>query len=229
MNGYAIEQRGHNPNVRDVLRFYKRRLSGILVAVMSVRSPHLSAAISLAVLTILSACTAGQPAVVEQLDELTAVTVTHSRTPIILSPDTPYDEAAARDYVQVGAIEVNRMGALQYFLWLGIWDIDHITSADNHPKGYESIVLILDGDTVPLDVLGWTHEAIGTSEPVYKKLFKTSVDAYYQVTLEQISLLTEADDIRLRTSDSAPKEFVPWYRQTTAKKDLAEFLRMVTQ
>lgn len=181
------------------------------------------------VVAILSACTATQPSVIEKLDELTAVTITYSRTPVILSPDTPYDETAARDYVQIGAIEVNRMGTLQYFLWLGIVDIDHMESSNSHPKGFESIVLIVDGAEIPLDVLGWTQAAIGSSEPVYKKLFRSGSDAYFQVTLEQIRLLAEAHSLQLRTTDSAPKEFIPAYRQATAKNDLAEFFRTVSQ
>ncbi len=196
---------------------------------MHARIPHWSTAISLAALTILSACAVEQASVVEKLDELTAVTITHSRTPIIVSPDTAFDPAAARDFAQIGAIEINRMGSLQYFLWLGISELQHLESAGEHPDGYESIVLIVGGEEFPLNVRGWTHAAIGSSEPVYKKLFRTSVDAYYEVTLEQIQLLTEVDAIRIRTTGPESKEFVSWYRQTKAKDDLAEFLRTVSQ
>ena len=196
---------------------------------MSERIPHLSTAIAIAVLAILSACAAGQPPVVEKLDEFTAVTITYSRMPIIMSPDTPFDRATMRDYVQIGAIEVNRMGTLKYYLWLGISDMNHMTSADKRPEGYESIVIIMGGEKFGLDVLGWTPAAIGASAPVYKKLFTTSVDAYYQVTLDQIQLLAEADVLRLHTTGSVSREFVPWYKQTTAKDDLAEFIRSVLQ
>jgi hypothetical protein len=191
-------------------------------------------AILMAVLTLLSACGAGQPTVVEKLDELTAVTITHSRTPLILSPDTPLEEDIARDFVQIGPIEVNRMGSLQYFLWLGILDTDHTEDQDEeskeeHPGGYESIVLLFDGEELPLNVHGWTQNSIGASEPVYKKLFKSATDAYYPATLEQIELLTAAEAIQLRTSGSEPKEFVLLYKQTNARNDLSEFLRTVSQ
>lgn len=196
---------------------------------MSERISQPSIAISIVVLTILSACAAGQLPVVEKLDEFTAVTITYSRTPIIMLPDTPFDRATAGDYVQIGAIEVNRTGTLQYYLWLGISDMNYMTSADERPEGYESIVFIADGEKFRLDVHGWTPAAIGAGEPVYKKPFATSVDAYYQVTLDHIQLLAEADVLKLRTTGSAPREFVPLFRQTTAKDDLAEFLRTVLQ
>lgn len=185
---------------------------------------------------ILSACAAGQLPVVEKLDDLTAVTITYSRTPIIMSTDTAFGPATARDsvrigrdYVQIGAIEVNRMGTLQYYLWLGISDVKYTESMDKHPEGFESIVFTVGGEEFQLDVRGWAQEAIGASEPVYEKLFRTTADAYYEVTLDQIQLLTEADGLKFRTIDSVPKEFVLWYRPTTAKNDLAEFLRTVMQ
>lgn len=196
---------------------------------MSKRISHLSTVVPIAVLTILSACATGQQPAGEKLDGLTSVTITYSRTPIIMSPDTPYDRETKRDYVQVGAIEVNRMGARQYYLWLGISDMEHMASADKRPKGFEAIVLIVDGEKLRLNVRGWTPEAIGASEPVYNKIFTNSDDAYYQVTLDNIQFLARADDLKLRTTGSAPKEFIPWYEQTTAKNDLAEFLRTVLQ
>jgi hypothetical protein len=203
------------------------------------RTPFLPTAMSIAVITLLSACGAGQPIAVEKLDELTAVTITHSRTPLILSPDTPFEEDVAKDFVQIGPIEVNRMGTLQYFLWLGILDIDYMESQDEesqdeesqgeHPQGYESIVLSFDGEESPLEIHGWTENSIGVSEPVYKKIFSSATDAYYPATLEQIGRLAEAEAIQLRTSDSEPKEFVLLYKQTTARNDLAEFLRTVLE
>jgi len=191
---------------------------------MFVRIRRSSTAILIALVSILSACAAANPAVVEKLDDVTAVTVTRSRTPFIMSSDTLFDPKTPRDYVQIGAIEVNRMGNLKYYLWLGISDLDHYASADRHPGGYEAIILTAGGEEFPVDVHGWTQDAIGISKPVYKKLFSSSVDAYYEVTLENIQLLTEADSIKLRTSGSSPKEFVLLYRQNTARDDLAEFV-----
>jgi len=194
---------------------------------MSERSPHLSTAISIAALAILSACAAGQPPVVDYLDELTAVTITYSRTPFIMSVDTHSD--VARDFVQIGAIEVNRMGTRQYYLWLGISEVKYTESAYRHPRGFESIVFIVGGEEFQLDVRGWTQEAIGASEPVYEKLFRNTVDAYYEVTLEQIQLLTDVDGIKFRTIGPAPKEYVSWYKSIIAKDDLTEFLKTVSQ
>lgn len=187
----------------------------------------LRAAIPLLGFAILSACASGQSPVIEKLDERTAVTYTYSRTPLILSPETPLDATNTRDYVQIGAIEVNRMGYLKYYLWLGISDAEHLTESVASHEGFQSILVVVGDQEVPLDVLGWKAEAIGVSEPVYKKLFSTSVDAYYEVKLEQIELLAESDRVKLYTTGPAPREFVSWYSQPTAKEDLAAFLQSV--
>lgn len=129
--------------------------------------------------------------------------------------------------MQIGAIEVNRMGSLQYFLWLGIWDYEHVNSDNEYPAGFETVNFEVDGDLLSLDLLSWSHEAIGTSERTYKKIFDEDVDAYYQVTLEQIETLSDAKNIILRTTSATPKEFIPWYNQEKADVDLAEFVMAV--
>lgn len=184
----------------------------------------------IAALAILSACVAQQPAV-EYLDEITGITITHSRTPFVLSTEMSADSSvdAARDYVQIGAIEVNRMGSLKYFLWLGISEVTYSGPKQQHPEEFESIVFAVDDEEFQLDIAGWTEAAIGASDPVYKKLFRDTVDAYYEVTTEQIQQLASVELITFRTIGSSPKEYVSWYRSVTAREDLAQFLTIVAQ
>ncbi len=146
-----------------------------------------------------------------------------------MSTDKPFKARDLRDYVEVGAIEVNHMGTLRHFLWLGISEVNNTERVDARPEGFESIVFFADEGTFQLDVFSWTHEAIGTSERIYKKVFAGSADAYYEITLDQIRLLANADVMKVRTSGSAPKEYVVWYRPATAKEDLSEFLETVLQ
>jgi len=184
---------------------------------------------SFIVLTSIAGCSASQPMVSERLDEKTAVTITNTRTPLIMSPDAYFSDANAREYVQIGAIEVNRMGTREHFLWLGIWDIDHINSDAEKPLGYDTIQLLADGQSIPLRVHGWTHNSIGASTSSYKKIFAEDVDAYYKINLEQLEALNSAVAVKLRTTSATPKEFIPWYNQERASADLAEFYRVVSQ
>ncbi|MBT5218709.1 MAG: hypothetical protein HOI35_12060 [Woeseia sp.] len=184
---------------------------------------------SLIALIAVAACSATQPMVSERLDDKTAVTITNARTPLIMSLDRYFSDANAREYVQIGAIEINRMGAREHFLWLGIWDIDHLESEAAKPRGYDTIHLIADGQTIPLDVHGWTHDSIGASSSSYKKIFAEVIDAYYKISLEQLEAFKSAVVVKLQTTSATPKEFIYWYNQERASADLAEFYRVVSQ
>ena len=182
----------------------------------------------LAAIGVLSACAASQPPVIENLDELTGVTVTHSRTPLLLSPQTESPGANAREFVQIGVIEINRMGTLEYFLWLGIWDRDNLGASEPRPDAYSSIVIMTGNERIPLDIHGWSSASIGTSERIYKKIFSEDLDAYYAVSLEQIRMLATAIRLEVETTGVVPKKFVPWYNQEQGQEDLQAFLSAVT-
>jgi hypothetical protein len=182
------------------------------------------------VLLLLSVgCATNEPALVATLDENTGVTVTTSHTPMLFSRETPGYGARARNYVNLGVIEVNRIGAYEYYLWLGIWSTDQVASLEERRDGFESIVIFADGEPLSLDLIGWTPDAIGTSEPAYLKPVAQSVDAYYPVTLDQIRMIAGAADVRLRATGILPKEFQPWNEQRAARSDLQMFLGQISQ
>ncbi len=172
-------------------------------------------------------CASTSPTINDKLDPLTGVTATISRTPLVMYRENPSQAAYARNIVHLGPIQVNRSGYYQYYLWIGIWNTMQTADLSEHRDGFESIVLFADGEPLLLELSGWTPEAIGTSERVYLKPVASSADAYYQVTADQIRLIAQSRDIRLRTTGSSPKEFALWDDQESAKTDLTEFLTRV--
>ncbi len=172
-------------------------------------------------------CASTSATINDKLDPLTGVTVTFSRTPLVMYRDNPSQAAYARNYVHLGPIQVNRSGSYQYYLWIGIWNTMQTADLSEHRDGFESIVLFADGEPLLLELSGWTPEAIGTSEPVYLKPVASTADAYYRVTADQIRLIAESRDIRLRTTGSSPKDFELWDDQKSARNDLTEFLSRV--
>ena len=176
---------------------------------------------------ILSGCASPAPTISDKLDETTGVTVTFVNTPLVLYRETPAQAAYARDYAHLGPIQVNRSGSNQYYLWVGSWSNMQRSSVSEHRDGFESIVVFADGEPLVLELSGWTPNAIGASEPTYLKPVSSSTDAYYQVTVDQIRLIAEARDIRLRTTGPLPKEFELWDDQTSARNNFAEFLDRV--
>lgn len=196
---------------------------------VSVRNPPWHSFIGVVLAALLCGCATEQSAVVDRLDERTGVTVTYSRTPFVFSSGETADSFPQMDLVQVGPIEINRMGALEYYLWLGITEYRLRDLANGRPPEYESIVFNLDGEEMHLDVAGWSHADIGTSEAVYSKLFGTSVDAFYAIDLRQISSLLDADDIRLRTAGQDAVEYTLTFDARRAREDLREFYQSVVE
>lgn len=169
-------------------------------------------------------CAASSGGVYDKLDPQTGVTISSGAAPLVMYRDEPARAAYARKFLHIGPIRVNRSGNYQYFLWVGIWSTMQTASPSDSRAGFDSIVLFVDGEPLLLDVSGWTPAAIGVSEPVYVKPVASSVDAYYRVTADQIRLIAESGELRLRTTGTTPRDFEMWERQSAAKSSLQAFL-----
>jgi len=165
------------------------------------------------------------PGTRETLDPLTGVTVTSSNRPLIMYRENPGRAAYARNYLHMGPIQVNRTGTYQYFLWVAAWSTMQSTGPLEYLDSLESIVIFADGEPLLLDLAGRTPATIGASEPVYLKPVASAIDGYYRVTADQIRLIAEASEVRLRTSEANPRDYGLWDKQQGAKSDLLEFIR----
>jgi hypothetical protein len=172
----------------------------------------------------LAACSASTPVIQETLDPGSGVTVLRSTAPMIFFRDNSSYAAHARDYIYVGPIEVNRMGARSHYLWLGIWSTirDDGRLAD-YRVGFDNVILFVDGEPFPLELAGWTLDSIGVTEPVYVKPVASAADAYYHVTLDQLRLLAVAQRIELRVGTARPMHYELWDQQGPARDALVEF------
>lgn len=175
-------------------------------------------------LVLLGGCFSTGSTISNKLDPTTAVTITFSDAPLIFYRDESGRAAYARDYVYLGPIEVNKAGTFRYYIWLGIWTTMQ-TPEESVRDGFETIVLIADGEPLPLEVAGWTAAAVGASEPVYLKPVASAADAYYEVTVDQLRFIAASRDIRVQSTGAKGAVYEPWNEQKSAKANLAEFLR----
>ncbi|KPK39559.1 MAG: hypothetical protein AMJ69_05345 [Gammaproteobacteria bacterium SG8_47] len=182
--------------------------------------------IGVAALTALSAaCSSSTALVTETLDPVTGVTVLRGTAPVVLYHDNSGYAAHARDYVYLGPVEINRMGSYSYFLWAGIWStMRHEDRQSEQRDGFESVILFVDGEPLPLEFAGWTLDAVGVTQPVYVKPVASAADAYYRVTIDQIRLIAEASDIRLRAGTAKPRVYSLWESQGSAHASMRAFL-----
>lgn len=171
-------------------------------------------------------CGTSPPVNNEKLDPLTGVTVTFVEAPLVLYRENWAKAAYARNLVNMGPIQVNRTGSLRYYLWVGIWSTMRVAEISEHRNAFESILIFAGGEPLSLNVSGWTPDSIGLSEAAYLKPVASAVDAYYEVTVDQIRLIAEATDLRIQSSGVFPQEFQLWDQQKMARDDLNEFLRI---
>lgn len=175
-------------------------------------------------LLLAAGCVTTSTLVEERLDIGTGVTVTHATAPIVLYRDNSAYAAHARDYVYLGPVEINRMGEYTYYLWLGIWSTISDADRSYQRDGFESITVYADGEPLQLELVGWTLESIGASEPVYVKPVASAADAYYRVTIDQIRLLANAREIELHAGTAPVRVYLMWDKQGSAHAALREFL-----
>ena len=76
--------------------------------------------------------------------------------------------------------------------------------------GLGEIVILADGEPLPLETAGWTLDAIGVSEPPYSKPMASALEIYYPLTLDQVRVIAEATDLRLQTTSTAMETFELW-------------------
>jgi hypothetical protein len=175
-------------------------------------------------LFIIAGCASSPERVREILDPQTSATITYSPTPMLFYRDDPAHAAHAKNFVSLGPLEVDRSGHYQYFLWLGIWNTNHSVNETDGRDGFESIVLFVDGEPLTLEVRGWTPKAIGASAPVYQQPVASALDAYYEVTADQVRLIAEAKELSLRTTGFASHSFELWDEQVAARQGFRNFL-----
>jgi len=184
----------------------------------------LKRALLILLLTTCGACGPTNVTIRETLDPLTAVTVTRSSEPVLFYQDHSSRAAYARDYVNLGPFQVNRMGDYHYYLWLGIWTTLPAEISGDQRDGFESVTLFADGEPLTLRLAGWTPSAFGGSDDVYLKPVASAADAYYEVTFDQIRLIADSSDLRLLTSGTHPVSYELWDGRHSALNAFREFL-----
>jgi len=181
--------------------------------------------IIICLLASLASCAVHTARITEALDPLTGVTVTRSQVPLIFYRDNSGVAAHARSLVHMGPLEVNEMGEYHYYLWLGIWNTLQEAAPGTSRDGFDSIVIYADGEPLPLDIKGWSAEAIGASGPTYIRPVSSSTDAYYEVTVDHLRLIAAATSIRIHTTGNRSHSYELWNEQKSAKASLLAFLK----
>jgi len=188
------------------------------------RPSALLCVLALITATVVGGCSSSTALTGEKLDPVTSATIAYSEQPLVFYRDASGRAALAKDFVYMAPVAVNRGGNYRYYIWLGIWTVAGEGSTDATRDGFESILLVADGEPLRLEIAGWTVDAIGASEPVYSKPVASAADAYYELTLDQLRPLADAEQLRLHVGGDARNMFEPWDDQRRGKAALLEFI-----
>ncbi len=186
---------------------------------------HLTRTLFLILLSLgLTSCSSNGPLVEESFDPGNGATVLRATKPLVLYRDNSAYAAFARDFVYLGPIEVNSMGSYDYYLWLGVWSTMRDSFRTDARDGFDTVVLLADGQPIPLEFSGWTLDTIGVTRPVYVKPVAGAADAYYKVTIDQIRLIAASRQIDLRIGRAGAVSYGLWDQQDTAFASIRAFL-----
>ena len=178
----------------------------------------------MASLLCLGACVGESSAVNEYLDPRTAMTISATATPFIYAHDVPELAANVRDYLSVGAVETNNMGARRHYLAVVSWTtIDRGRAGLPPPAGVEALELELDGKTRTLQPQSHEPRSIGSGEPLFRPPSGYLSETWYEVKPSDLRAFAAAPPAMLRVlRDDGATDYAAWKRADDALKAFVE-------
>lgn len=187
---------------------------------------HGFAAHSRAAVLLLATATlhAGAPPVREYLDEKTAATITVVRSPLLFAGERGELAVNARDYLTLGAIEVNRMGERRLY-WFAWWwsTIDPNKRASGSDAG--EFVLLADGRPVPLKAVPGEPRDLGVGMAPLRRPARFAQARVYATSREALDYVAHARELSVTPAGSEPGTAFMLWRDT--RSALRDFLRTV--
>jgi len=172
----------------------------------------------------LAGCATEGSRVNEYLDRETAVTIRSVGAPYVYEHEVPEMGVNVRDYLSIGAVEVNNMGTRKHYLAVVSWStVDRgWVGAPPAPKP-ESLALVLSGQARELALASHDRRSLGIGTAPITAPIGYVGESWYVVALADLRAFSaappEAIDIQV---DGRKASYALWERGDAA---LAEFLR----
>jgi hypothetical protein len=178
----------------------------------------------LAQMLVLAGC-ASQPTVKQWLDPVSSVTITAQTEPLVLVRASPAPNANERDYAQLAAIEVNRMGDRKLYLVAILWTTDDLAS--NQRAGFEDSFAQIDVKLSDRTVALTRHEGeiseLGIGEPALPLPIPGSRHIYFPVERNDLRAISQSSNVQLtaRGVPDAPRRYEEF---ADGRQSLSDFL-----
>ncbi len=164
----------------------------------------------------------------QYVDEMTGVTVSTMLVPITFYRENQAIAVNTRDFASLGAVQINRTGDRNYYLWLGLWStIDRsFTSEAGYRPGNGILQVFVDDRKLVFERYTEHVRKIGTAKPVYAISDPNTRTAFYRVTIDELRLMAESDYLSVAAGDAS--ESLRTYSQWDAgNQSLVDFVAQV--
>jgi len=169
---------------------------------------RLQSIVTVSVATVCLAGCATEASVTSRLDS-SGYTIATMGDAIVLSRPTPQLAAAARDYAYVGPVEINHMGKLEHYLWVGLASTVDRKFDSISPDTAEDLVLLVDGQPMLLPLKKWNTSLdqmpYSTIAPMYATLSA-------HASLDQIKRIASSTSVEVHivASDGTVAHYRMW-------------------
>jgi hypothetical protein len=167
-----------------------------------------------ALVLLLGACTLGPPQRTRSwLDEQTAATVTAQDPCAVFAHEDQTRATNVRDYVQAGAVEVNRAGSRSYYLVLISWSTLDRSPAERATLDAELARGTLWADDRPIELnrLAQGRVVAGIEKAPYASPAPAALESWYPIGLNEIRSLAGATTLSLTAqAGDAPRAYQLW-------------------
>jgi hypothetical protein len=160
------------------------------------------------VLTCAGCASAPEQRVREYLDEQTAATITVVAEPWIFSRQRTHERVDERDYLNVYAIDVNRMG--DHRQYLAVLQSAPLRDAEGRDAPPPTLQLRADGAALSFEPAEDARK-LGVAQPVAQSYTYESRWWYYPVNRETLARIANAQDVQASlAAGAASAAYVPW-------------------
>ncbi|WP_129642983.1 hypothetical protein [Peristeroidobacter agariperforans] len=175
-------------------------------------------------LTLMLAGCVAQPTVKSWMDPKSSVTITAQTEPLVLIRAEPAPSLNARDYAQLTAIEVNRMGERKLYLVAILWGATEPWSdpAGAFQQAFKQIEVNLGDRTVALTRHPGEVSELGISQALPLPIPGSS-PIYFPISRDELRAISHSTRIELTASGNpeAPRRYEEWQ---DGRRSLNDFL-----
>ena len=181
--------------------------------------------VSLLLLSSILAGCASQPTVKSWMDPVSSATITAQNEPLVLARDDENRPIEERDYAQLAAIEVNRMGDRRLYLVAVLWSTINRTGAerDKFENAFSRIEVQMGERSVVLARHAGEIAELGVGQSQLPLPIPGSKQIYFPIERADLRALASSSHVKLVTQGQpeAAQRYEEWQ---DGRRSLSDFL-----